>query len=179
VRRPDDQPTLDFLPPAHQAPRTLKTHVTAVIYCDAPVATPAHRAVAAALDLSLILIGYGLFLGTFHVCGGEFVLNKTTAPVFAAVFVVLALFYGLLWVFAGGDSAGMRWTQLRLINFDGFPAERRERLVRYAASCLSYAAAGLGILWALVDEESLTWQDHISRTFPTLRESDSSFVRNR
>ena len=27
--------------------------------------------------------------------------------------------------------------------------------------------AGLGLLWALVDEESLTWQDHISHTFPT------------
>jgi hypothetical protein len=23
-------------------------------------------------------------------------------------------------------------------------------------------------VWALVDEESLTWHDHISKTFPTL-----------
>ena len=26
---------------------------------------------------------------------------------------------------------------------------------------------GLGLVWALVDEENLTWHDHISKTFPT------------
>jgi uncharacterized RDD family membrane protein YckC len=177
-RRPD-QPTLDFLPPAQAAPRTLKTQVEAVIYCDAPVATPAHRAVAAALDLSLILIGYGLFLGTFHLCGGEFMLNRATVPVLAAAALLLALFYGLLWVMGSADTAGMRWTHLRLIDFDGFPAGRRERFLRYCGFCLSVAAGGLGVLWALVDEESLTWQDHISKTFPTLDEGDSNFVRKR
>jgi hypothetical protein len=25
----------------------------------------------------------------------------------------------------------------------------------------------LGMLWALVDEEALTWHDHMSKTFPT------------
>jgi hypothetical protein len=24
------------------------------------------------------------------------------------------------------------------------------------------------LVWALVDEESLTWHDHISKTFPTI-----------
>jgi uncharacterized RDD family membrane protein YckC len=173
------QPTLDFLAPAQPGPRTLKTQVEAVIYCDAPVATPTHRAVAAALDASMILIGYGLFLGTFHLAGGEFVLNKATVPVFAAVAIILALFYGFLWAMSGGESAGMRWTQLRLINFDGFPADRRERVLRYLGVCLSFAAASLGVLWALVDEESLTWHDHISKTFPTLHEADTNFVRKR
>jgi len=28
-------------------------------------------------------------------------------------------------------------------------------------------------------EEKLSWHDHISKTFPTVRESDSSFVRRR
>jgi hypothetical protein len=28
-------------------------------------------------------------------------------------------------------------------------------------------AAFIGLAWAFVDEECLTWQDHISRTFPT------------
>jgi hypothetical protein len=26
----------------------------------------------------------------------------------------------------------------------------------------------MGLIWALVDEDSLTWHDHISSTFPTL-----------
>jgi hypothetical protein len=32
-------------------------------------------------------------------------------------------------------------------------------------------------VWALADEETLTWQDHISKTFPTIRETAGSFVR--
>jgi uncharacterized RDD family membrane protein YckC len=172
------QPTLDFLPAAHQTSRTLRTRAAAVIYCEAPVATPAHRAVAAALDLALSLIAFAVFLGTFWLCGGEFVLSKATLPVYVGAYVLLAMFHHLLWVLASGDTPGMQWTQLRLVNFDGFPAERRERFTRYLGACLSFAAAGLGLMWALVDEESLTWQDHISKTFPTLREIDTSRVRN-
>src|SRR5689334_22298765 len=39
----DLQGGLDFLVPAPQGPRTLKTQVEAVIYCDADVATPKHQ----------------------------------------------------------------------------------------------------------------------------------------
>src|ERR1017187_449711 len=49
---PEGQGTLDFLPPAPAKPRQLGTSVEAVIYCEAPVATTLHRAVASALDWS-------------------------------------------------------------------------------------------------------------------------------
>jgi hypothetical protein len=35
------------------------------------------------------------------------------------------------------------------------------------------------LLWSLGDEESLTWQDHISRTFPTAEESDKDVLRRK
>ncbi len=62
---------LEFLPPAPQAPRTLKTTVEARIYCDAQVAAPMHRSVAAFLDSAMILIGCGIFLGIFQCLGGS------------------------------------------------------------------------------------------------------------
>ena len=62
TRVPDTQERLDFLPPAPPAPRTLGTTVEAVIYCDAPVATAVHRAVAGAFDWAMVLIAYGLLL---------------------------------------------------------------------------------------------------------------------
>jgi hypothetical protein len=37
----------------------------------------------------------------------------------------------------------------------------------------------IGLLWSLVDEESLTWQDHISRTFPTPEESGKDTLRRK
>ena len=51
-----DQGSLDFLPAVQAKPRTLGTSVEAVIYCDAPVATTLHRAVAAGLDASMVFI---------------------------------------------------------------------------------------------------------------------------
>jgi uncharacterized RDD family membrane protein YckC len=175
-RVPEGQGTLDFLPPQPAKPRTLHTTVEAVIYCDAPVATTLHRAVAAALDWSMVGIGYGLFLITYFALGGEFTLDRLNIMIFAAGLVLIALLYGLTWTIAGGDTAGMRWAHLRLTTFEGFPPERKHRLLRFAGSCLSMATI-LGQLWCLADEESLTWQDHISRTFPTPCEVDAQVFR--
>jgi uncharacterized RDD family membrane protein YckC len=169
-QRSDSQPFLDFLPPAPHAPRTLTTSVEAVIYCDAPVATPIHRAVGFALDFTVVMMAIGLFLFTFYACGGEFPkFNTYVALGFGGAFLGVALFYGLLWVLTGSESAGARWTGLRFINFDGSPIDRRERAIRFAAACLSFFSVGLGVLWSLADEEGLTWHDHMSKTFPTIR----------
>ena len=154
------------------------TTVEAVIYCEAPVASTAHRAVAAAIDWIMVLIAYGLFLLTFHLCGGEFAITKNTLPLFGAAFVLVGFTYGIYWTVVGTETAGMRWTQLRLITFDGFPPEGRHRIMRFAGACLS-RCTGLGLLWSLADEESLAWQDHISRTFPTPYEMESRIFQRR
>jgi uncharacterized RDD family membrane protein YckC len=181
TRRPrvsELQGSLDFLPAIPDQPRTLGTTVEAVIICEAPVATPLHRAVAAALDWSIVFIAYGLFLLAFALAGGQFVLNRSNLGLFAAVLPLLAITYGLLWTLAGTETVGMRWARLRIVSFEGFPPEPRHRLLRFAGSCLSFCTI-LGVLWSLADEESLAWQDHISRTFPTPRESDSQVFYRR
>jgi uncharacterized RDD family membrane protein YckC len=172
------QGSLDFLPALPAQTRTLGTTVEAVIFCEAPVATPLHRAVAAALDWSMVLIGYGLFLLAFSQAGGQFVLTRSNLMVFAAALPLVAFTYGLFWAVAGTETAGMRWARLRLTTFDGFAPEPRHRALRFAGSCLSFLTV-VGSLWALADEESLTWQDHISRTFPTPLASDSQVFHRR
>jgi uncharacterized RDD family membrane protein YckC len=166
-RAPEGQGKLEFLEAAPAKPRTLGTTVEARIYCDAPVATPLHRAVAAALDWAMVLIAYGCFLVAFRLLGGQVFLNKTNLMVFGAALLLVGFTYGLLPLIAGTETPGMRWTKLKLTTFDGFPLDPRHRLLRMLGSCLSFCS-GVGLLWSLVDEESLTWQDHISRTFPTL-----------
>ncbi len=138
-----------------------------LIYCDAPVANPTHRAAAGFLDASMICTALGLFMVTFELCGGRVVLDTTTAPLYAGILVVLALFYKLLFCVCGADTPGMVWTQLRLLNFDGHIPDRDERIQRMFGSFLAYAVGGLGMVWAMVDEEKLAWHDHISKTFPT------------
>jgi uncharacterized RDD family membrane protein YckC len=169
------QGSLDFLPAVPDQPRTLGTTVEAVVICEAPVATPIHRAIAAALDWSMVLIGYGLFLLAFWLAGGRFVPGNANLMMFGATLVLVGFTYGLLWTIAGGETPGMRWARLRLITFEGFPPEPQQRLLRFVGSCISFGTI-LGLLWSLADEESLAWQDHISRTFPTTRASESQIL---
>ncbi len=183
TRRPgapnDAQPSLEFLQPAPPAPRKLSTTVEAVIDCDAPVAAPMHRACAAAFDGSMILIACGLFLTVFHLLGGSFPSTKPVILIMVAAAVLIAMFYGFVWVCAGGQTPGMRALRLTLINFDGYQPDGTSRWLRYLGACLGYCAGGLGLLWALLDEESLAWHDHISKTFPTFYGPETSFVRRR
>jgi uncharacterized RDD family membrane protein YckC len=141
------------------------------IFCEAPVALPGHRALAALVDISWVLIGLGLFVWvTFlgaNLVGADLTMSRQTAPFVIAVGVVIALLYRSLWYFANDDTPGMRFAGLRLVDFDGRRPDREQRGLRQLASLLSLVAAGLGLVWALVDEESLTWHDHISKTFPT------------
>jgi len=79
----------------------------------------------------------------------------------------MGLFYRFLWVLGNGETPGMRFAGLRLVNFDGRSPDRDQRAFRQVSTLLSFLSAGLGLVWALVDEENLTWHDHISKTFPT------------
>jgi len=146
--------------------------VEAVIYCDAPVATPAHRLMATSVDAAWIVLGMcGFALMYFGALAywkiPAPVLQKQNLMMLGAAFAIIAVFYKLLWANANGDSTGMRFARLRVVNFDGRIPNRKQRLIRQVASVVSVMALGCGLLWALVDEENLTWHDHISKTFPT------------
>ena len=158
------QKSLEFSSPVRGAKSS-----EGAIYCDAPVAISTHRALAAIVDATLIGIALALFSVVFRLAGGEVVLNSRTVPLFLAAAATVVVLYRLLWCYTCSDSPGMRWVDLALINFDGQIPTRKQRLSRTAAGFLSLAAGGLGLVWALVDEETLTWHDHISRTFPTRR----------
>lgn len=149
----------------------VRTTPSETIFCEAPVALPAHRIIAALVDLAWVLIGLGFFsLTTFwgaNIIGADLVIDKHTLPFLIAVGIIIACFYHALWYFANDDTPGMNFAGLQLVDFDGRRPNRDQRGLREIASVLSLAAAGLGLVWALVDEESLTWHDHISKTFPT------------
>src|SRR5262249_15441241 len=119
TRPPDTQTDLPFLPAAPLKPRTLRTTVDAVIYCEEPVAPGAHRAVAGALDWAMVLIGYALFLVVFRIAGGPVQLTRTNTAIFLGMLALIGLAYGLMWTIVGAETAGMRWTHLRVTTFEG------------------------------------------------------------
>jgi uncharacterized RDD family membrane protein YckC len=184
VRRPsvppaDAQGMLDFIPASPLKGRKLKTDVDAQVFCDQPVATPTHRMVASAIDAVIILFGFVLLITLFEVLGGSFGSGKALWIGLGVVFALVSMLYGLIWAIAGRETAGMRLTDLQLITFDGFQVDPRSRALRFASTWLSFCSGGLGLLWAVTDEENLTWHDHISKTFPTVREVPGTFVKQR
>jgi uncharacterized RDD family membrane protein YckC len=173
------QASLDFVPASPLKGRKLKTDVDAQVFCDRPVATPMHRLVASAIDGTIILFGFGLLVTLFEFLGGNLGRGKGLWIGLSIVLVLVSMLYGLIWAITGRETAGMRLTDLQLITFDGFPLDPRSRALRFASTWLSFCSAGLGLLWAVADEENLTWHDHISKTFPTIREEPRTFVRQR
>ena len=138
-----------------------------VVSCNAPVAAVTHRLLAFAADLALVAISAGgVFVGLIF-WGGVPLAGKPGMFLCAAGFLLVWVLYQLLWPAANLDSAGMKWARLRLLDFNGYRPSRRQRFIRLAVFCLGTLAVGLGQAWALVDEEGLTWQDHVSETFPT------------
>ena len=147
----------------------LKTSIEASVYCGAPVAIAAHRVMAAGIDAALAVVALGVFLATFHLAGAEIVLTKDTLPYLLCCAALISLFYRVLFCIANRDTPGVRWTGLRVLDFDGRTPTRKQRWYRLLGGFVGAIAAGIGLIWAIFDEEKLTWHDHMSKTFPTPR----------
>jgi uncharacterized RDD family membrane protein YckC len=164
------QGVLEFVPSTAPVARTLPTSVEAVIYCDYPVATRMHRFLAGLIDLGIVAACMALFM-TVLVMGCEgmpwLTLDLTSMAAIGVATGLLGFLYEAYWVISGVPSPGMEWAGLRLVHFDGHEPRTSDNGLRIIGGVLSVFAAFIGIAWAFVDEECLTWQDHISRTFPT------------
>ncbi len=123
-------------------------------------------------DGLLITIGFVLAAALFRFCGGQLALDRHIAPFLLGAIATVPFAYKLLWTFAGRDTPGMRSAGLQLVDFDGNCPSQTQRYQRLLGTLLSFFAAGLGMLWVLVDEDGLAWHDHISSTFPTIVAED-------
>jgi uncharacterized RDD family membrane protein YckC len=167
----DRQQQLPFYLPVANSARNNRT-AESQIDSNAPVASTMHRAMAAIVDMSMMIVAFGVFAGLytamiFRYTGVWPSLDRVSLTVYGALASAVVLFYKGLWILANGDSPGLRFSQLRLVDFNGRRPGRAERAARVAFGWLSLLPAALGLLWALVDEESLTWHDHITKTYPT------------
>ena len=59
----------------------------------------------------------------------------------------------------------MRFAGLCLSNFSGQLPTRAERCTRLTALLLSVLPVGIGIAWAIFDEDHLCWHDRLSLTY--------------
>ena len=169
-RRPSSaepaQQSLQFSPVT--SGRRTRGEMESEIFCDAPVAAAQHRSLAGVVDLGIVVLGWVFALAMYLTIGeGHLAVTPMELALHAGLGLVIGIAYQSLWVIANRDSFGLQFARLRVIHFDGRSPSQRERLLRMIFSWLSVGAAGLGLVWSLMDEESLTWHDHISKTFPS------------
>jgi len=83
----------------------------------------------------------------------------------AICWAVVALVYQLFFFYVARATPGMKYASISLCTFDDQFPGRNRLLSRLAAMAFSIAPMGLGIAWALFDEEHLCWHDRISKTY--------------
>ncbi|HKV61675.1 MAG TPA: RDD family protein [Candidatus Acidoferrum sp.] len=129
-----------------------------------PVASMDDRRLAALVDFCCLLFAYGGFLMLFGSLGGQFTLSKLNAAVYTATFAIVYLQYFALFTIFGGTTPGMMARGLQVVSFSGESPTPRQMLLRSAGYILSAGTFFLGFLWAMWDEDELTWHDRFSGT---------------
>lgn len=98
-----------------------------------------------------------------------------TNPLFRFWLGLIPLFFYLWFWTHGGETLGMRAWRLKIVKEDGSQPGLKDAFIRLLAACLSIILLGAGFLWMLIDRDSLTWHDRISRTQLILVNKGSRF----
>ena len=147
---------------AESAPRETEERRATGLY---PVAPLASRRVAGIIDAVCLLFACGAFLALFSSLGGQFTLSKMSAAVYVAIFAVVYLQYFALFTVFGGTTPGMMCRGLQVVSFSGEAPTARQMLLRSGGYLLSAGTCFMGFVWAMWDEDELTWHDRFSRTY--------------
>jgi uncharacterized RDD family membrane protein YckC/ribosomal protein L40E len=130
-----------------------------------PVASMLNRGLAGALDTACLLFACGGFLALFGSLGGQFSFSKLNAAVYLAAVAVVYLQYFALFTVFGGTTPGMMLRGLHVVSFSGEAPTPRQMLLRSVGYVLSASTGFVGFMWALWDEDALTWHDRFSKTY--------------
>jgi len=123
------------------------------------------RMMAAMVDGSLVVCA---LLGAALVAGASVrevpSLRVTEASAAIGLALICAFYHFLFYGFAHG-TPGMRYAGILPCSFSGRRLSRWQRFGRLAAMVLSVAPLGMGVAWASIDDESLSWHDRLSGTY--------------
>ena len=124
-----------------------------------------RRLIATVVDLALIAVticGIAAFAASqFHHLPSQ----KATEICVVIAAIVIGVLYQMFFLTVAKTTPGMRWAQISLCTFDDEIPTREQMRERLKAMAVSLFPVGLGLLWAIFDEDNLTWHDRRSRTY--------------
>ncbi len=129
------------------------------------VASFARRLLAAVVDCALIT---GAFLAAALVAASRMehlpALRSLELGAVPALFAIGLLYFMLFFTLADA-TPGMTYARVSLCALDGQYPTRAQLHGRLGAMLLSLLPLGLGLAWAIFDEDHLSWHDRLSRTY--------------
>jgi uncharacterized RDD family membrane protein YckC len=123
------------------------------------------RLMAALVDGALSMIGFLVFVFVFSSCTAHPPSGRFAALAAALALLGIAVAYQWLFFRFSENTPGMLYARIALCTLGDDNPTRRAMQRRVGALLLSALPLGLGLLWAVFDEDGLGWHDRISGTY--------------
>lgn len=164
-RSAEGQTAFDFSAPAPAQPFHRERSRRNVF----PVAPLPVRAVAVLVDTGIVTAALVLMVAVIRtLLGQQLVLDQAMLPYAAIALLSIGLCYKLVWCLFCRPTIGLQLMRLRVVDFSGQLPSLGQCILRILTGYMSFTCLGMGLAWAVVDDEQLTWHDHISQTYLTL-----------
>ncbi len=113
----------------------------------------------------LLLLGVlAALLVVPHVLIGAFLHRLATPPVMQAHFFLILLIYFVWYWSNGGQTLAMKTWRIRLVGVDGRSVRPGQALLRFLLAWPSLILLGIGIVWAVFDQDRQFLHDRLAGT---------------
>jgi uncharacterized RDD family membrane protein YckC len=136
------------------------------------VAVPALQPASMSLRLMATVVDISLVAGAFFAVAMLVMRNMTELPALkgmemasALALLAVGVVYLVFFFTLAEGTPGMKWARISLCTFSDEMPTREQRCARLVAMVLSVLPVGLGVAWAIFDEEHLSWHDRLSQTY--------------
>jgi len=123
------------------------------------------RFAAGAIDIAIVAAIYLIFVAITYLQMPDLHFDRRAAGIYLAGMLILTGVYYLLFMMSTSQTPGMKIRRLFAVTREGIPLDPRSACLRGFGYFISITPLMLGVVWALVDPEHLTWADKVSGTF--------------
>jgi uncharacterized RDD family membrane protein YckC len=123
------------------------------------------RLMAAIVDFLMVGFAFTLFAGVTVHFAHRVPTGVPGAIAGASTFALLYPLYELLFFTFSDQTPGMRYARLGLCTLSDENPTRAAIRRRILAQLIAVCPFGLGIFWALLDDDGLGWHDRISKMY--------------
>jgi len=139
---------------------------------DPETAVPALQPASISLRLMAVVVDSSLIAGAFLTAAMVAASHAVNLPTIRQIeqgaalgLVAIAVLYHVLFFILARATPGMKYAHISLCTFKDELPTRAQRCGRLGALLLSLLPVGLGIVWAIFDEDHLSWHDRLSGAY--------------